>query len=161
MGHFVFWDLFMALLIGQQIRQERGGWHAAKGHRSDSNPGSLQWGQSLCTWDIHCTSWASGCPKWAILNLVAGQFWPTGPTLGCFVLNWLIFLQRFGVIRTWTLVDPSHSFDDLGLHSKKKINNPRLGVSKLKQFNYLATMIVSLKSDIMAALLYTRLWLRR
>ena len=40
----------------QKTGWERRGWHAAPGR--ESNPGLLQRGQSLCTWDARSTHWA-------------------------------------------------------------------------------------------------------
>lgn len=39
------------------------GWHSAKGHRSDSIPGLLHWGHSLCTLDTCSTTWRTGTPQ--------------------------------------------------------------------------------------------------
>ena len=47
-------------------------WHVAKGQ--DSNPGRLQWGQSLCRWDACSTNWAKQPPVWGLFWF----YWPSG-----------------------------------------------------------------------------------
>ena len=65
---FFFFGFCMALLIGPLQRDgwkrgERGGMMCSKGPRPNPNPGSLQWQQSLCTWETRSTNWANGCPR--------------------------------------------------------------------------------------------------
>ena len=41
-------------MTGNMMRTQGG--HAAESHGSDLNPGQLQRGQGLCTWDAHSTN---------------------------------------------------------------------------------------------------------
>ena len=57
---WLYW-LYSTEMTGKRVR-ERGSDMQKRDPDLDSNPGPLQWGQSLCTWDARSTTWAKRCP---------------------------------------------------------------------------------------------------
>ena len=66
-------------MIGNRMK-ERGSDTRQTTPRPELNPGPLQWGRSLCTWDSCSTNWAKRPPIQVSFDMVWHQDWDTAST---------------------------------------------------------------------------------
>ena len=87
----------------RERERERGEWHAAKGRRSELNPGPLRRGVNLYIWAPCSTSWAIRAPASYTFVEILAWYRTNSNSITPFVLSWApgLTLSQIAMNHNW------------------------------------------------------------